>query len=122
MLLFVDDDSIQNLLNTKLMEFCGIPNPKKTFTDPLEAMAFIQLNPNNIECLFLDLNMPEINGWQFLERMNSELRMPVFILTSSMNSDDQAKANDFSVVKEFISKPLTSSKIEELKMKYCSEN
>ncbi len=122
MLLFVDDDSIQNLLNTKLMEFCGIPNPKKTFTDPLEAMAFIQLNPNNIECLFLDLNMPEINGWQFLERMNAELRMPVFILTSSMNSDDQAKANDFSVVKEFISKPLTSSKIEELKMKYCSEN
>jgi CheY-like chemotaxis protein len=121
-LLFVDDDSIQNLLNTKLMEFCGIPNPKKTFTDPLEAMAFIQLNPNNIECLFLDLNMPEINGWQFLERMNAELRMPVFILTSSMNSDDQAKANDFSVVKEFISKPLTSSKIEELKMKYCSEN
>lgn len=104
------------------MEFCGIPNPKKTFTDPLEAMAFIQLNPNNIECLFLDLNMPEINGWQFLERMNAELRMPVFILTSSMNSDDQAKANDFSVVKEFISKPLTSSKIEELKMKYCSEN
>lgn len=122
MLLFVDDDSIQNLLNTKLMEFCGIPNPKKTFTDPLEAMAFIQLNPNNIQCLFLDLNMPEINGWQFLERMNAELRMPVFILTSSMNSEDQAKANDFSVVKEFISKPLTSSKIEELKMKYCSEN
>ena len=46
MLIFVDDDSIQNMLNTKLMEFCGVPNPKKAFTDPIEAMEFIQENPD----------------------------------------------------------------------------
>jgi CheY-like chemotaxis protein len=119
MLLFVDDDSIQNMLNTKLMEFCGISNPKKAFTDPIEAMEFIQENADNIECLFLDLNMPEITGWQFLQRMNGILKMPVFILTSSMNMEDQAKANDYSAVKEFISKPLTSEQIEYLKAKYC---
>ena len=119
MLLFIDDDSIQNMLNTKLMEFCGIPNPKKTFTDPIKAMEYIQENPDDIECLFLDLNMPEISGWQFLDRMNGTLKMPVFILTSSMNLEDQAKAHHYSAVKEFISKPLTSSQIEELKLKYC---
>lgn len=61
--------------------------------------------------LFLDINMPEINGWQFLEQFENfsdhlKDNITIYMLSSSINYSDIEKAKANKLVKDFISKPL----------------
>ena len=64
------------------------------------------------DIIFLDLNMPTVNGWEFLEKFE-QLSMEkslekclIYILTSSLDTADIAKADDNILVKGFIHKPI----------------
>ncbi|MBX2930360.1 MAG: response regulator [Chitinophagaceae bacterium] len=72
------------------------------------------------ELIFLDLNMPVMDGWQFLEDYTNKYsnRLPntkIAILTSSINPQDFMKAQEYNVVIEFIHKPLIAELVEEMK-------
>jgi CheY-like chemotaxis protein len=71
------------------------------------------------DVIFLDINMPVMNGWEFLDeyqhfkdRINKEIS--IYMLSSSVYNDDIKKAETYSDVKKFISKPLTIDKLEKL--------
>ncbi len=69
------------------------------------------------DLIFLDLNMPVMDGWEFLQAFSElkyENEISVIILTSSINPEDVERAKKFSVVKGFLSKPLTSDKLEDV--------
>lgn len=121
-ILLVDDDSIQNMLNSRLIQFNGVDNEIISFTDPLQALDYLRRHKEEIHCIFLDLNMPELNGWEFLDRCQDFLDLPVFILTSSLSIVDQTKSQDYPQVKEFISKPLSNERMEYLKQQYFVQN
>lgn len=62
--------------------------------------------------IFLDINMPGMNGWDFLAKYNElstdiHERAVIAMLTTSINPDDRERATAMSVVKEFVHKPLT---------------
>jgi CheY-like chemotaxis protein len=86
-----------------------------SFTDPLDAMNYIRNHSNEIDVIFLDLNMPVYNGWKFLEMVEEYLLMPVYMLTSSINDQDLARSGEYGAIKQFISKPLTVEFVKELK-------
>lgn len=88
-----------------------------SFTDPLDAMNYIRNHSNEIDVIFLDLNMPVYNGWKFLEMVEEYLLMPVYMLTSSINDQDLDRSGEYGAIKQFISKPLTVEFVKELKAK-----
>jgi CheY-like chemotaxis protein len=91
------------------------------FTNPLEALEKLTTwSRQHIEdfpaFIFLDINMPHIDGWEFLEQYqkfpNAMLeKCPVIMLTSSIDYHDIRKSKDYKCVQDFISKPLTHDKL-----------
>ena len=87
------------------------------FRDPKQALAFIESGYDNFGslCIFLDINMPELSGWDFMEILNKKIvpkdKIHIYILSSSINDLDIQKAEEFAIVKAYLSKPLTIEKL-----------
>jgi CheY-like chemotaxis protein len=94
----------------------------KSFTSPEEGFEYIETEyietkyhgtkETNFTILFLDLNMPLMSGWEFLERfdnLGSELKgqISLYILSSSVDSRDRERSYANKNVKGYIAKPLT---------------
>tara|TARA_R110002049_G_scaffold308561_1_gene512935 strand:- start:366 stop:761 length:396 start_codon:yes stop_codon:yes gene_type:complete len=80
-------------------------------------VAMLELGEVLPEVIFLDLNMPIMDGWEFLEefgKLPNVQNIKIFILSSSIDSRDIEKAKQYYIVNDFIAKPLTDRKIIEL--------
>lgn len=72
------------------------------------------------DVVFLDINMPVMNGWEFLTEIskvivNRQDVPPIFVLTSSINSEDHKRAETYLCVKGFYTKPINSTHLEEMR-------
>jgi len=82
-----------------------------------DAVAILENENISIDVIFLDLNLPNKNGWYFLKNMSEELNqkmIKVFILTSSINEEDVFMSNKYGVVKGYYSKPVTIEKMKKI--------
>jgi CheY-like chemotaxis protein len=78
------------------------------------------------DLIFLDINMPGMNGWEFLNEYNlldedTKNGAIIIMLTTSSNTDDRAKAKACDQVFDFITKPLTKEIMEEIISKYLKQ-
>lgn len=117
----IDDDEViiylTGLIN-KDVEFC---DRMLSFTDSSEALSKIktalELNLELPSLILIDLNMPVMNGWTFLDEL-SKLKIgkeiPVFIFSSSINQEDINRSKKYKIVKDYIIKPLTVNKINKI--------
>ena len=108
----VDDDSFNNMLCSMIIEDTLGEVDITTFTKPEEGLAFIE-NVKSPTILFLDINMPTLTGWEFLEQYEKfsekvKMYVSIYILSSSLYQRDKDRANQNKHVKGFISKPLLS--------------
>ncbi|HTD41735.1 MAG TPA: response regulator [Mucilaginibacter sp.] len=109
--IIVDDDPFNNTICRMIIEDALGEVEIEEFTKPEEGLLFIQENIKGPSILFLDINMPTLTGWEFLEqyeKFSEEVKMHVsiYILSSSLDWRDKDKANANKYVKGFISKPL----------------
>lgn len=78
------------------------------------SLALKEIEQHSPDIVLLDLFMPEVNGWEFMHKLSvSSINPSVFILSSSVDKNDRTRAKEFSLVKDFISKPLS---VEQLQM------
>lgn len=105
-ILLVDDSSICNLVMKKVLAQLPIDAEIHDFTDPVVALSQVpSLNPSLI---FLDLNMPKLDGWEFLQTMkDTALTHRVIILTSSTSLLDRCRCAEFPNVLAYHNKPIT---------------
>ncbi|SDR66995.1 response regulator [Gramella sp. MAR_2010_147] len=109
----VDDQPISNFITKKLIELEGFEGHVKDFTDPEVAFESVVKDENAL--IFLDLNMPVMNGWDFLEAMkNKNVRHQIIILTSSTSKIDRDKAKEYPCVLKYMVKPMNKKKFSEL--------
>lgn len=114
--MLVDDQKMANFINKKLIEISGFSSHIIDYTIPNAALS--NLDKDQPDLIFLDLNMPEINGWTFLDILEKDKRPTrVVIVTSSTSSIDKEKAQKYARVIDFLTKPLTKNTILSLKSK-----
>ncbi len=113
-LLIVDDDPINNIITQKRLSD-AVGNLKMTvFEWASEALHQLENKPLP-DLVLLDLNMPELTGWDFLEACQAQqVPIEIIILTSSIDERDKEKAKVYPNVKAFISKPLSFNKVEKI--------
>lgn len=118
--ILVDDQPITNFITKKLLQIEGITIPISDFTNPAKALELLLEQKGEDDMVILDLNMPEMSGWDFMDRLIENQYTPrIVILTSSTSDMDREKALDYSFVKDYIIKPLNQNKISELCTKHC---
>lgn len=123
-ILLVDDDEINNFISIKLI--------KKALSNTdisaclngrfaIEELVELQKKDPSLlpDFILLDINMPIMNGWEFLDeykRLNLDPlgKSKIYIISSSVFSNDINKARSYPLVKNFISKPLSVEKIKEM--------
>jgi len=112
----VDDDRIYQLLMKKMIKSLDATISVKTFYDGEEAYNFYKSKPVCCEILLLDINMPKMDGWEFLEKLNDEdfKNSKIYLATSSIASSDREKAKNYKKIKEYLIKPITKKKISEI--------
>ncbi|MDI1316349.1 response regulator [Flavobacterium sp.] len=120
-ILLIDDDSVIDFLHKKLLIRAGITDPIITLYNGKTAIDELlklnnQLNENDTILALLDINMPVLDGWGFLQELaviNSSLKfkLELFIVSSSSNPDDIIKSKSNPYVIDYLNKPLTSENI-----------
>ncbi len=111
---FIDDDEVNNMLSERMIKKHFPDIKASSFLFAKDALDLLSKKNEEIpEAIFLDINMPEMDGWEFLdgfEKLN--LSIPIYMLTSSIDPKDQETANHYSCVKDFISKPLKEERLK----------
>lgn len=128
--LVIDDDQINNIIFKKLSVITDFADEVVTYISAVDGLDYLQtLQKNNEEppsLIFLDIRMPIVNGWEFLERFQYFKDQyfkdtSIYMLTSSSDQSDVNKAKNFPIVNDYIVKPLSVEALNEIKEKYQVE-
>lgn len=131
-ILLIDDDAATNFLNNSIIEETACAMQVKTKQTAKAALSYLAdssllTNRESMsafpDLIFLDINMPAMDGWEFLgkykELKNKLPHTPVIVmLSTSTNPDDKLKARGIPEVSEFCSKPITPEIIHSIVTKY----
>jgi CheY-like chemotaxis protein len=117
--IIVDDDHFSSVLCSMVIKNTLGEVDTEIFIVPEEALAFIETTycrPLEATILFLDINMPTLSGWEFMEqyeRFNQQIKnqISIYIQSSSVDERDVHKASANKSIKGFISKPLDGKTI-----------
>lgn len=117
----VDDDEVIVYLTNKLIasaEFCENVENYFDAQSALDKLNDTLANGGKLpDAILIDINMPVMNGWQFIEAFQKTTefrRIPCFIFTTSIDAADKNKALKYKVIRDFITKPLTHQKLDKI--------
>jgi len=112
----IDDDPIHQRIAQIMISKNLIYDEFVSYTEADKALEFLKANSDDHfklpDVILLDLNMPVLDGWDFLEafeniKQDLKKTIRVYIVTSSVDEKDISRSKLFTSVKGFISKPLT---------------
>ncbi len=119
----VDDDDIYQYLIKKKIEKRNIAYQIKTFKNGQDAIEYLNLMADTStelpDVIFLDLNMPVMDGWDFLNAyMNLKNRLTkkihLYVVSSSIHQSDIERAKNISEVTDYIVKPMNDSQLDDI--------
>ena len=119
-ILLVDDDADDNYFHQIIINKMNMVNQIDIAVNGIDALAYLKnQNINPPDLIFLDLNMPKMNGWEFLEQYKhldiaQKAKILILILTTSANPDDIKRAKEIKEVTGFETKPLTKELLTEI--------
>ncbi len=117
--LIVDDDKVICKITKRMFQISGLPEDPITFNSGDQAFDFLkqQNNKQQNTVIFLDINMPFMDGWEFidlLEKENMLTNITIYLITSSIFPEDHRRAKENKNVEDIVIKPITLEKTKEL--------
>lgn len=120
--LLVEDDPITIMVCDRIIKMTSFADKVKSCENGKIAIDYLSgLAENNSipKIIFLDINMPVMNGWDFLEeferiRSRFNLLPRIYLLSSTVDPEDYNKAKSFTLVADFISKPLSKEALQKI--------
>lgn len=125
--MLVDDNLDDNFFHEREIKKNNLATIVVAKNTGLEALEYLKSKKDIIhlqpDLIFLDINMPGMNGWEFLKeynRLGKKLQSNVIIimLTTSDNPDDETRSKTWNFVSDYITKPLTKEIMEDIIKKY----
>jgi CheY-like chemotaxis protein len=133
-ILVVDDDEPTNFFTNLIIEESGLVNHVKIVQSGPEALDYLvksesgdDENYPSPDLIFLDINMPAMDGWEFLEeykkiKKSTDLdKVIIVMLTTSLFPEDRAKASQMQEISGFENKPLTAENFERIINKHFEQ-
>ncbi len=115
--LLLDDNLATNFFHKKIIEKSNTAEVVLEFRSGANALKYLkQEGIEQPELIFVDINMPIMGAWEFLEKFQNlkhvtEKNTTVIILSTSLSPDDKTKADKIPIIKEMLLKPLTKESI-----------
>jgi len=126
-ILCVDDDPITLMLCKKVIAKANFSDDIESAKDGVEALQFFnsvidddKKSENYPKLVFLDLNMPIMDGWEFLDEFSKNLTASfpmtkIIVLSSSVDPKDINKSKNYPMVLDFLPKPITVEMLNNIK-------
>tara|TARA_B100001079_G_C16410973_1_gene516418 strand:+ start:550 stop:936 length:387 start_codon:yes stop_codon:yes gene_type:complete len=115
--ILVDDDDIVLMMQRKMISRCKISSKPIIFKSALETLEYLN-NKEKVYLIFLDINMPLMSGWEFLDKIKKHVlydQIHVIMVTSSIDQKDRSRAETYQRVIDYIEKPVTVKHCEVVK-------
>ena len=119
-ILLVDDNPADNLFHQLLIDEMKVTETLIAVEDGEEAIDYLRTHLDNLPSLiFLDINMPRMNGWEFLDEYDSfpssvKSKIIIIMLSTSANPKDISRSQEYLTVSNFETKPLTKESLENI--------
>jgi CheY-like chemotaxis protein len=122
-ILLIDDNADDNIYNQIIIEKMDIADNIKVAENGLEALNYLEKDQKTPDLILLDINMPKMNGWEFLEIYRAycgenNLSSNVIVLANALSKEDQQKLENIPVIVSHNVKPLTKQMLEEITSQY----
>lgn len=125
--MLVDDNSDDNFIHERAIKKTHLTCVITAKTSASAALEYLKSQEHpRPDLVFLDINMPGMNGWDFLEEYSRleeglQSRVVIVMLTTSENPDDQRRARSWGFVTDFIAKPLTKEIMNGIVSRYFKD-
>ena len=122
-ILLTDDNTADNFFHMRTIQKMNITENIEVALNGAQALEFIKKSAVPPDIIFLDINMPRVNGWEFMrayEELSSEQKSKAVIvmLTTSEDPEDKERAREFPDITGFNSKPLTKEMINQILLEH----
>tara|TARA_R110002126_G_scaffold247190_2_gene390117 strand:+ start:5174 stop:5566 length:393 start_codon:yes stop_codon:yes gene_type:complete len=110
--ILIDDDEIEHFFLDRLAKKTGLIENLVWFSYATEALDYLKTaDPSKIDVIFLDINMPRMNGFEFMEAAKSQIpevisQIDIVMFSTSTASEDRHKASQFEEIKSYVCKPM----------------
>lgn len=128
--MLIDDSTDDNFIHSRIIKKHGAAENVIVKTSGNDALDYLKSvrEPGHIhpDLIFLDINMPGMNGWEFIDeyeqlQTHQKSNMIIIMLTTSENPSDKEKAKSYNLISDFMTKPLSSEMLTDILTKYYFE-